>query len=98
MSTDQYENEAPTGEVADNDYLDRPGEKGGPVSVQKDSAVVEDPIDASTADSDEQLREFATSPIRPSQPSCFPLGSVGGDFVPAQALLTYLQKGMMPMP
>ena len=58
MSTDQYENEAPTGQVADNEYMDRPGEKGGPVSVQSDSAKVEDPIDANTADSDEQLRKL----------------------------------------
>jgi hypothetical protein len=41
--------------VEDNDYVMRDGQKGGPIPVQSDSAKVEDPIDAATADSDEQL-------------------------------------------
>lgn len=59
---DQYENQndavtgdAPAGDAQDNDYVSRPGQKGGPIPVQSDNATVEDPIDAGTADSDAQL-------------------------------------------
>jgi hypothetical protein len=58
---DQYEQQndvlsgdAPAGDAQDNDYVSRTGQKQGPIPVQSDSAAVEDPIDARTADSDEQ--------------------------------------------
>ena len=47
--------EVPTGEVADNDYTSRTGQKDAPVPVQSDNDAVEDPIDGNTADSDAQL-------------------------------------------
>jgi hypothetical protein len=43
----------PQGDVMDNDYKSRTGQ--GEVPVQSDDSPVEDPIDAATADSDEQL-------------------------------------------
>jgi hypothetical protein len=43
----------PQGDVMDNDYKSRTGQ--GEVPVQSDDTPVEDPIDAATADSDEQL-------------------------------------------
>ncbi|KAK1497046.1 hypothetical protein CTAM01_08058 [Colletotrichum tamarilloi] len=46
--------EAPTGDVQDNEYVSRQGDRE-PVSVLGDDAKVEDPIDAETADSDAQL-------------------------------------------
>ncbi|TDZ13979.1 hypothetical protein Cob_v010428 [Colletotrichum orbiculare MAFF 240422] len=46
-------NEIPSGEVKDNEYVSR--KAGEPIGVQSDDAKVEDPIDAATADSDEQL-------------------------------------------
>ena len=49
----EYENEAPTGDVKDNDYSSRTGQYQIPVT--KDEAPVEDPINAETADSDQQL-------------------------------------------
>ncbi|KAK7935061.1 hypothetical protein PG985_000556 [Apiospora marii] len=50
-----YENEAPSGEVADNSYVSRSGHKGEPLNVVSDQERIEDPIDADRADSDEQL-------------------------------------------
>lgn len=50
--------EVPTGEVADNDYTSRTGQKDAPVPVQSDNDAVEDPIDGNTADSDAQLGMF----------------------------------------
>ncbi|KAF2274146.1 uncharacterized protein EI97DRAFT_469102 [Westerdykella ornata] len=55
---DKYEQEndfaeGPTGMKSDNDYVSRQGESYIP--VQKDEAPVEDPLDASIADSDQQL-------------------------------------------
>ncbi|KAK2042147.1 hypothetical protein LZ31DRAFT_471023 [Colletotrichum somersetense] len=47
-------NSAPTGEVKDNEYVSRQGDRQ-PISVIDDDAKVEDPIDAETADSDAQL-------------------------------------------
>jgi len=62
---DQYEQQndvlprdAPAGDAQDNDYVSRPGQKQGPIPVQSDNAAVEDPIDAATADSDQQLGEL----------------------------------------
>lgn len=52
MSAQQ--NEIPAGIAQDNDYASRPGQSEIP--VQKDDAPVNDPYDAATADSDEQLR------------------------------------------
>ncbi|KAI1771995.1 hypothetical protein F4818DRAFT_185238 [Hypoxylon cercidicola] len=50
-----YENEAPSGAVADNSYVSRPGHKNEEVPVQSDQDRVEYPIDESIADSDSQL-------------------------------------------
>lgn len=47
--------DAPTGDVEDNSYISRQGNKNEPLPVQADGDRIEDPIDASTADSDEQL-------------------------------------------
>lgn len=47
----------PTGDAGDNDYVSRSDQHQIP--VQKDEAPVNDPIDASTADSDEQLGKKA---------------------------------------
>ena len=58
MST--YENEAPTGDVSDNSYVSRQGHKGEPLNVVSDQERIEDPVDARTADSDEQLSMFHT--------------------------------------
>lgn len=52
MSAQQ--NEIPVGIAQDNDYVSRTGQNEVP--VQKDDAPVNDPYDAATADSDEQLR------------------------------------------
>lgn len=51
----EYQDEAPTGDVQDNDYVSRTGQSHIPVT--KDSAPVEDPIDPNTADTDAQLGE-----------------------------------------
>lgn len=45
----------PQGDVMDNDYKSRTGQNEIP--VQGDEKPVRDPIDAETADSDEQLGE-----------------------------------------
>ncbi|KAI9758063.1 MAG: hypothetical protein M4579_003194 [Chaenotheca gracillima] len=45
--------DVPGGDSADNDYASRTGQSQVP--VQKDDAQVEDPIDADTADTDQQL-------------------------------------------
>jgi hypothetical protein len=65
---DQYEqqnditsDDAPAGDSQDNDYVSRPGQKGGPIPVQSDNAAVEDSIDGATADSDQQLGIFPLS-------------------------------------
>lgn len=50
--------EQPTGDVADNDYVSRTGQKQAPVPVQSDNDTVEDPIDGDKADSDAQLGKF----------------------------------------
>ncbi|OTA94084.1 hypothetical protein M434DRAFT_394988 [Hypoxylon sp. CO27-5] len=50
-----YDNEAPSGNVADNSYVSRPGHKNEKIPVQSDGDLVEDPIDGRKADSDEQL-------------------------------------------
>jgi len=47
-------NDVPTGEVKDNEYVSRQGDRQ-PISVVDDDAKVEDPIDDETADSDAQL-------------------------------------------
>lgn len=51
--SDQDQN-APGGVATDNDYTSRTGQKDH-IPVQKDEDTVEDPIDAETADSDQQL-------------------------------------------
>lgn len=51
----EYENEAPTGKVADDSYVSRSGHKDEEIPVMSDEAKVEDPIDESKADTDEQL-------------------------------------------
>ncbi|KAI5927323.1 hypothetical protein F4810DRAFT_360710 [Camillea tinctor] len=45
----------PSGEVADDSYVSRPGHKDEDVPVVSDQDRVEDPIDGAQADSDEQL-------------------------------------------
>jgi hypothetical protein len=47
----------------DNDYVSRTGQKQGPISVQSDAADIEDPIDPTTADSDEQLGKLSFLPL-----------------------------------
>lgn len=47
-------NEVPSGEVKDNEYVSRQGDRE-PISVLGDDAKIDDPIDAETADSDAQL-------------------------------------------
>lgn len=47
--------DVPQGDVMDNDYKSRTGQNEIP--VQGDEKPVRDPIDAETADSDEQLGE-----------------------------------------
>ena len=44
-----------TADTMQNDYTSRTGQKTAPVPVQSDGDAIEDPIDANTADSDEQL-------------------------------------------
>lgn len=46
----------PAGDAKDNSYVSRTGQNQIP--VQKDEAPVADPIDAATADTDEQLGQF----------------------------------------
>ncbi|OTB01294.1 hypothetical protein M426DRAFT_25744 [Hypoxylon sp. CI-4A] len=55
MSSYNNENQAPTAEFADNSYVSRSGHKNEAIPVRSDGEIVEDPIDASKADSDEQL-------------------------------------------
>jgi len=55
QQNDQVTGDAPAGDAQDNDYTSRTGQKQGPIPVQSDNDAVEDPIDAKTADSDEQL-------------------------------------------
>ena len=55
----EYQNEAPTGDVQNNDYVSRTGQSEIPVT--KDGANIQDPIDPATADSDQQLGEFDIS-------------------------------------
>ncbi|TVY28789.1 hypothetical protein LHYA1_G002187 [Lachnellula hyalina] len=61
---DQYESQndavaqgVPAGDAQDNDYVSSTGQKQGPIPVQSDGAEVEDPINADTADSDQQLAD-----------------------------------------
>ena len=49
--------DVPGGDSKDNDYASRTGQSHIP--VQKDDAIVEDPIDPATADSDETLRTYS---------------------------------------
>lgn len=65
-----YENEAPSGAVADDSYVSRPGHKNEEVPVQSDREVVEDPIDENVADSDLQLGMFP--PLPPLFPFTLP--------------------------
>ncbi|KAI8626724.1 hypothetical protein F5Y19DRAFT_478209 [Xylariaceae sp. FL1651] len=58
-----YENEAPSGTVADDSYVSRPGHKNEQLPVVSDQDRVEDPIDANTVDSDEQLARDDTEAI-----------------------------------
>ena len=58
-----YEHEAPSGDFSDNSYVSRQGHKGEPLNVVSDQERIEDPIDARTADSDEQLSMFGPSPF-----------------------------------
>ena len=53
--------QAPTGQVENNDYVMRQGQKGGPIPVQSDDSKVADPYDAATANSDAQLGMLAVS-------------------------------------
>ena len=59
---DQYEQQndftsgAPVGNVSDNNYMSRIGRSQ--ILVRKGDALVEDPIDSATADSDETLGMF----------------------------------------
>ncbi|KAF2086598.1 hypothetical protein K490DRAFT_43669 [Saccharata proteae CBS 121410] len=53
QQNDQTGGDIPTGDKGDNSYTSRSGQYQIP--VQKDEAPVNDPIDARTADSDEQL-------------------------------------------
>ena len=53
---DQVSGDVPSGVSGDNDYKSRTGQSHIP--VQSDDAPVEDPIDANTADSDQQLGMF----------------------------------------
>lgn len=55
--------DAPSGDVQDNSYVSRPGEKHQPIPVQSDGMKVEDPVDANTADSDRQLGMAYTTPL-----------------------------------
>jgi hypothetical protein len=47
--------DAPSGIATEDDYVSRTGQKQAPVPVQSDTDKVDDPIDAATADSDQQL-------------------------------------------
>jgi hypothetical protein len=72
----EYQDEAPTGDVRDNDYTSRSGQYQIP--VQKDEAPVEDPIDAKTADTDEQLGRYfmrclCTSNLKMNSPKLTPI-------------------------
>ncbi len=58
---DQVTGDVPAGDAQDNDYVSRTGQKQGPIPVQSDNDRVEDPINAGTADSDEQLGK--SSPV-----------------------------------
>ncbi|KAI0127004.1 hypothetical protein BJ170DRAFT_630717 [Xylariales sp. AK1849] len=58
-----YENEAPAGDVSDNSYVSRQGHKNEALPVVSDQERLEDPIDANTADSDEQLARDDTDAI-----------------------------------
>ena len=44
-----------TADTIQNDYTSRTGQKQAPIPVQSDNDAIEDPIDATKADSDEQL-------------------------------------------
>ncbi|KAH9224529.1 hypothetical protein DL95DRAFT_378160, partial [Leptodontidium sp. 2 PMI_412] len=47
--------DVPQGDVQNNDYVSRPGQKDSGIPVQSDDAPVESGIDAEVADSDKQL-------------------------------------------
>ena len=55
---DRMPDGAPSGDVQDNDYVSRTGQKKGPVPVLADVADVGEGVDSETADSDEQLGVF----------------------------------------
>lgn len=70
---DQVSGDAPAGDSQDNDYVSRTGQKQGPIPVQSDNDIVEDPIDSNVADSDEQLGMSCPLPSRhlPRSLSCY---------------------------
>ncbi|KAI0141533.1 hypothetical protein GGR57DRAFT_509183 [Xylariaceae sp. FL1272] len=49
-----YDNEAPTGRIADDSYVSQSARRG-PAPVVADDEGIDNPIDARTADTDEQL-------------------------------------------
>ncbi|KAM3066380.1 hypothetical protein ACMFMG_003113 [Clarireedia jacksonii] len=51
----QNQSNIPDGLPVNDDYVSRPGQKDT-VLVQRDGALIEDPIDPATANSDSQLR------------------------------------------
>ena len=55
MADTEYQEEAPSGEVTQDEYTSRTGQKDANVPVQDNNAPIEDPIDPATADSDQQL-------------------------------------------
>ncbi|CAI4212822.1 unnamed protein product [Parascedosporium putredinis] len=54
VASDDLPQGAPDGQVSDNSYA-RPGGRNEPIPVVKDEASIEDPINESNADSDQQL-------------------------------------------
>lgn len=53
-----YENETPSGTVADDSYVSRSGPKNEEVSVQSDRERVEDPVEESVVESGLRLGMF----------------------------------------
>ncbi|CAJ2500701.1 Uu.00g035540.m01.CDS01 [Anthostomella pinea] len=82
----EYENEAPTGDVADDSYVSRPGHKNDALPVISDQERVEDPIDDRTADTDEQLRRDDKEAIDESN-------IIGGRTRGAKPVASYREPG-----
>ena len=61
QQNDIVSGDAPAGDSKDNDYTSRSGQYQIP--VQKDEAPVNDPIDPTTADSDDTLGMLMTLPL-----------------------------------